>query len=116
MFKDGSYPFLNIQAPNKEGLGGSANYSSSTNITLMSYPSANCSLSVTYSGMWDRFEKVDCSSYSRFSGLENKVGLVAVNCSLHVCVRNYASTVRNGQLEGKTFSINKEKSLLKNRW
>lgn len=105
LFNDGSYPFLNIQAPKKEGLGSSANYSPSTNITLMSFTWANCSLPATYS---DWFNKVDCSSYSRFSGLQNKVGLVAANCSLHVCVRNYASIVRNGQLEEKTVSINKE--------
>lgn len=37
IFKDGSYPFLNIQAPNKEGFGSRADYTPSTNITLMSF-------------------------------------------------------------------------------
>lgn len=108
IFKDGSYPFLNIQAPNKEGFGSRADYTPSTNITFMSFTWANCSLPATYSDSWDWYDKVDCASYSRFPGLQNKVGLVAANCSLHICVRNYASNVRNGKLEEKTVSINKD--------
>lgn len=74
----------------------------------MSFTWANCSVPAAYSDDWDWYDKVNCSSYSRFPGLQNKVGLVAANCSLHLCVRNYASNVRNGQLEEKTHSINKD--------
>lgn len=71
IFKDGSYPFLNIQAPNKEGFGSRADYTSSTKITFMSFTWANCSLPDTYSDSRDWYDKVDCASYSRFPGLES---------------------------------------------
>ncbi|KAG6355063.1 hypothetical protein INS49_004144 [Diaporthe citri] len=106
MFKDGWYPFLNIQAPNKEG--DRADYSPSTNITFMSFTWANCSLPASYLDSSDRYDKVDCSYYSRFPGLQSKVGLVAANCSMDICVRNYASIIRNGALEEKTISVNKD--------
>lgn len=106
MVEDGSYPFLNIQAPGKEGFGSRADYSPSTNITFMSFTWANCSLPASYSDSWDWYDKVDCSSHSRFPGLQNKVGLVAANCSMNICVRNYASSIRNGELKEKTISIN----------
>lgn len=108
MFKDGGYPFLNIQAPEKEGFGSRADYSPSTNITFMSFTWAKCSLPANYSDSWDWYDKVDCSSHSRLPGLQNKVGLVAANCSMNICVRNYASNTRNGELKEKTISINKD--------
>lgn len=108
MFKDGTGTFLNIQAPNKEGYGSRADYSPSTNITFMSFTWADCSLPASYSDYWDWYDKVDCSSHSRFPGLQSKVGLVAANCSMDICVRNYASKVRNGEMEEKTISVNKD--------
>ena len=105
MFKKGSHPFLNIQAPNREGYASRTDYSPSTNITFMSFTWADCSMPASYSDSWDWYYQVDCSNSSRFPGLQDKVGVTAVSCSSDLCVRNYASKIRNGGLEEQIISI-----------
>ncbi|KAL1854800.1 hypothetical protein Daus18300_011316 [Diaporthe australafricana] len=102
------YPFLNIQAVEQSDISAANRYSPSTNITFMSFTWAGCSKPTEYSDQIDWLDKMDCSSYSRFPGLQNKVGLVATDCSLDLCVRNYESKVRNGELQETTVSVEKD--------
>lgn len=103
IFKSNDYPFMNIQAPNN---GRSP--SPSTSVEFMSFTMADCSMPAHYSDRLDWYDKVDCSKSSRFPGLQNKVGLIAANCSLNLCVRDYVSRIRNGKLEERTVSIRED--------
>lgn len=103
IFSGDDYPFMNIQAPNN---GWSP--SPSTSVEFMSFTMADCSLPANYSDRLDWYNKVECSKSSRFPGLQNKVGLIAANCSLNLCVRDYVSSIRNGELEERTVSIKED--------
>ncbi|KAG8163810.1 hypothetical protein KVR01_005728 [Diaporthe batatas] len=100
---DDSYPFMNVQAPN---VGRDSH--SSASVQFMSFTFADCSLPANYSDRSDWYDKVECPNSSRFRGLQNKVGLLAANCSVNLCVRTYESSIRSGQLEEKTVSINED--------
>lgn len=63
---------------------------------IMSLSMANCSqdYEVDYS------EEPDCIGHpEQLPSLANLSGLVAMNCTLGLCVRDYTSRVRNGELE-----------------
>lgn len=103
IFNGDDYPFMNIQAPFD---GRSPN--ASTTVEFMSFTMADCSTPANYSDRLDWYDKVECSKSSRFPGLQNKVGLMAANCSLNLCVRDYVSSIRNGELEETTVSIKED--------
>lgn len=103
IFSGDDYPFMNVQAPNN---GWSPN--PSTSVEFMSFTFADCSMPTDYVDRSDWYDKVECSKSSRFSGLQKKVDLLAANCTLKLCVRNYESSIRSGQLEEKTVSTKED--------
>lgn len=72
---------------------GRNSHQSAFNLTILSMSWANCSrgLDVDNSG---------CDSYpQQLPSLANTSGLVAMNCTLGLCIADYTSRVRNGALE-----------------
>lgn len=101
---------LNIQALEQDDGANDLGtlQSHSTYITSMSFTWAGCAKPIEFSDQHDWLNKMHCSSYWRFPGLQNKADLVAANSSLDLCVRKYESKVRSGELQEKTISINKD--------
>lgn len=73
----------------------SMNHNRETGFSILSMSWANCSLGRD----GDHPDKIGCGGYpEQLSSLANTAGLVAVNCTLGLCVRDYTSRVRNGVL------------------